>query len=335
MSASSSGNATQENLVEIVALCQICRDETYDISNPYVKNMCKDQTHSGFHKDCIEAYVSSKVNQGFPGSCPAIYCPCIHDDKIRRLLIYNRWKDLVPPSVSSTYNRNAESLLGFLCGQCHTLRSVLVPFTADDYAKSLEYFQTTYRDIFEVALLVEDVNDYSSGEINAVVFYIKFTSNYFPQLSTMDDKDAWKIMKNLLALIEDPERRACLQLRHLFLRPRFYTPCCSKEHCFRCRTKDFHNGKTCEENINSLDSSIVPCPSCGVCLTKGDGCNSVTCLCGRKFSWNEERETITRITAFQQEFPRIRRMHVRKYYVALYKGMKIMQLRGERVTESM
>jgi hypothetical protein len=30
---------------------------------------------------------------------------------------------------------------------------------------------------------------------------------------------------------------------------------------------------------------VVPCPSCGLQLVKGDGCNSITCLCGESFNW--------------------------------------------------
>ena len=33
---------------------------------------------------------------------------------------------------------------------------------------------------------------------------------------------------------------------------------------------------------------IVPCPQCGVQLTKGDGCASVNCVCGKSFNWDQE-----------------------------------------------
>jgi len=107
----------------------------------------------------------------------------------------------------------------------------------------------------------------------------------------------------VLKLLPDPERRANLHLRYLRDRPRMKTACCSREHCFRCQTKDFHEGKSCMESTETLDHSIVPCPSCGLRLTKGDGCNSFTCPCGKQFSWSAEKENADRCQQFYSSFP--------------------------------
>ena len=81
------------------------------------------------------------------------------------------------------------------------------------------------------------------------------------------------------------------------------TACCSREHCFKCRIKDFHDGKSCMENTESLDHSVVSCPSCGISLTKGDGCNTITCVCGKQFSWSTEKENTERCQQFLTAFP--------------------------------
>jgi hypothetical protein len=54
----------------------------------------------------------------------------------------------------------------------------------------------------------------------------------------------------------------------------------------------FHKGVTCEQfcermSTQSVHQMLVFCPSCGVPLTKGDGCNYVTCVCGHTFEWRE------------------------------------------------
>lgn len=37
---------------------------------------------------------------------------------------------------------------------------------------------------------------------------------------------------------------------------------------------------------------MVPCPQCGLQLTKGDGCSSVNCVCGKSFDWNVELKKV-------------------------------------------
>lgn len=101
----------------------------------------------------------------------------------------------------------------------------------------------------------------------------------------------------------DPERRANFHLRYLRDRPRIKTACCSREHCFKCRIKDFHEGKTCMESTEALDHSVVACPFCGISLTKGDGCNTITCVCGKQFSWSAEKENMERCQQFLDAFP--------------------------------
>ncbi|KAJ1414131.1 hypothetical protein B484DRAFT_308088, partial [Ochromonadaceae sp. CCMP2298] len=65
---------------------------------------------------------------------------------------------------------------------------------------------------------------------------------------------------------------------------------CNREHCFRCKVKDFHEGRSCTDITSGMDHSVVSCPTCGITLAKGDGCNTVTCVCGKQFSWTAEKE---------------------------------------------
>jgi hypothetical protein len=48
---------------------------------------------------------------------------------------------------------------------------------------------------------------------------------------------------------------------------------------------------SCEEyqasQVNHVEN-VLPCPQCGLQLTKGDGCSNVNCVCGKNFGWNDE-----------------------------------------------
>lgn len=102
----------------------------------------------------------------------------------------------------------------------------------------------------------------------------------------------------------DPERRSTLHLRFLRDHPRVFTPCCRREHCFKCKTKEWHNGKSCEENTSQLAGAgdIIDCPSCNIYLTKADGCNTVSCVCGKQFSWNVEKDICEKVLAFERKY---------------------------------
>lgn len=94
-----------------------------------------------------------------------------------------------------------------------------------------------------------------------------------------------EIMPELLEVTPDQERRSSLHLRYCILYPFVSSLCCKAAHCFKCKTKGVHEGKTCEENQAALPTEIRGCPQCNTPLVKGDGCNSIRCVCGHSFTW--------------------------------------------------
>ena len=88
----------------------------------------------------------------------------------------------------------------------------------------------------------------------------------------------------------DWERESVLHAAYLRRFPDCYSVCCKRRHCFRCHIREFHQGLTCEQYQLSQAKveDVVPCPGCGLQLTKGDGCSSVKCVCGKAFNWAEE-----------------------------------------------
>jgi hypothetical protein len=94
------------------------------------------------------------------------------------------------------------------------------------------------------------------------------------------------LVMHLIRAVLDTERRATLMLRLCNMFPFVKSLCCAKYHCFRCKTNGKHPGISCENNVNRPEMrDIRMCPTCNIYISKGDGCSSITCICGSNFSW--------------------------------------------------
>jgi len=76
----------------------------------------------------------------------------------------------------------------------------------------------------------------------------------------------------------------------------FYCTKCSKAFCVQCK-EEWHDGKTCEENKTDdvLEKQFFEyvgtkgcqkCPSCLYYIEKNEGCNHMTCRCGKEFCYS-------------------------------------------------
>ena len=268
-------------------ICCICLETT----DTFI-HVCNEIPTKMTCKDCLLQYIEQKLSSAFPGTCPALTCPC-HS---KRLMEFQKLIEILPYDHIQRYSQLANTLLIFLCGACHNSKSMAIEYNP---ANVQEAEMKVFDKILEVAKAKEidfeahkiqflgHFNEYCSGIITVESFF-DICRDYFHELCNGTESDAMQTLSNLLRLIQNPERRNLLHLRFLNERPRFYTPCCSRLHCFRCKTKDFHDDKTCEENTLTLDSSIIACPNCNIHLAKADGCNSVSCVCGVQFSWSNE-----------------------------------------------
>ena len=272
---------------------------------------CPEESCKATHHECMVQYLTNRIETAFLGSCPIIYCPTCDRSggKKRRILPYGSWSSIVSSNVVQKFTQLGDSLLGFLCGGCHVLKSLNLPFSLEHFRAAEESLRKildvgTEHSEFTFESLKSHVNDFQMGQISVEEFYKLLHSNYLQStIGLGSDQEAWTSFSSVLRLIRDPERRANLHLRHLRERPRIYTPCCHREHCFRCKTRDYHEGKSCEENSTNLDHSLITCPSCAIFIAKGDGCNTVTCVCGKQFSWSAEKENMQRATDFLQRYP--------------------------------
>lgn len=115
-------------------------------------------------------------------------------------------------------------------------------------------------------------------------------------LADTDRQNLGKAVAVAIKAINDHERRANLQSTYLNTFSSFWTPCCNSKHCYRCRVSGFHDRRSCSSVRSAANVSrnrqgpdvVLNCPSCNLQLVKGDGCDSVTCLCGHHLSWNTE-----------------------------------------------
>lgn len=243
--------------------------------------------------ECFLNYFQKKIDDAPHGSCPPLMCPVCPKQPFPH--------DLLCSSLVNQYNSLAQSTLSLQCSSCHTRRTLMVePVPLDSSLANLRNFIHPDQ-TFESFL--EDLHSFDLGHTPVNSFYGLVLDQYFPSVSHSADKDSWEIFKIILSLVPNPERRANLHLRYLRARPRAYLTCCKQEQCYRCKTRDTHEGKTCDEIESLHDNGFVRCSRCFVYLVKGDGCDSVTCVCGNQFSWSTEREKFESSRGFQEYFP--------------------------------
>ncbi|OQR96598.1 hypothetical protein ACHHYP_14621 [Achlya hypogyna] len=93
------------------------------------------------------------------------------------------------------------------------------------------------------------------------------------------------VFEHLLQRLEDVERQGTLFLRLARRQPFLRTRCCNAAVCFNCQVSGHHAGQPCATGALGSVHGIADCPTCGVQLVKGDGCDSVNCFCGAAFGW--------------------------------------------------
>jgi hypothetical protein len=97
------------------------------------------------------------------------------------------------------------------------------------------------------------------------------------------------LMLTTFSEIADIRQRAHLQLRYVVKFPSVKTQCCGTPHCFQCKTAGRHSeGTSCRDEEDGLDATIKQCPACQISIVKGDGCNTIQCVCGEEFSWDSD-----------------------------------------------
>ena len=196
------------------------------------------------------------------------------------------------------YNDLASSVGTMQCASCDCRNSIHIEPSESDISNSKLQLSNSLQNV-QCA-----INSFDCGEIGVELFFERVSTVLFPHLSTLSDAEAWKlVILNILRLVVNPERRVNFQLRYLRNRPRVWSPCHDREQCFRCKTKNYHEGKTCAQVCDQYTNDVLSCPQCGVFLVKGDGCDSVRCVCGKNFSFNNLMKAQRNARQFAEDFP--------------------------------
>jgi hypothetical protein len=245
--------------------------------------------------ECFLNYFKTKIEDASHGTCPPLICPVCPKQPFPFELLHT--------SLVAKYNSLAQSLLSLQCGSCHIRRTVLIEPVPSD-SPIISNLRNFIHPDYSFDTFLQDVHSFHLGHLPVNSFYDLIVNQYFPTVAhSSSDKDSWDIFKVILSMVSNPERRGNLHLRYLRARPRAYLTCCNREQCYRCKTRDTHDGKTCDEMESLHDNGFVRCSRCFVYLVKGDGCDSVTCVCGNQFSWSTEREKFESAREFQEYFP--------------------------------
>lgn len=262
-----------------IGLCSICFDEDVPLVNP-----CVDKSHASACLECYRGYVGSLINDAYVGSCPILSCPLclsvpnINDaSKMRsKILPSAEVFNLFPSNAEkSKYNSMVDDLTSFQCSGCHCRRSLQVSWDREAWPKLLAHLQDPLNEADDLQYALSAVSD---GRISIEECYEKIYSDLFPVMKTNQNEAlVEEIIRLTLQSVTEPERRANLQLRYFRDRPFIVTTCCQKKHCFKCKSRNWHEGTSCAENSNTFFcGTVLPCPSCGIQLTKGDGCDHIT-----------------------------------------------------------
>jgi hypothetical protein len=272
--------------------------------------LCYDKSHV-LCKECAVHYINNIIDTSIRGTCPRIYCPFeSHGDdpnnKKKIILRYESWAHIEKLSnkTKDKYTSLASSLVELLCGGCHkhkTLDQGYQP-NAIKLKKLIENDKEENKDKPIFKQFMNDALDYSYGKIDQNDFYTKIISIYLGKLSSeKDDDNAWNMFKLVLKNIQNPERRTTLHLRYIKDRPKIRTNCCPVfSHCFKCKIKNFHEGKLCPPQE---EEDVADCPNCKISVSKGDGCNTLTCFCGKQFSWDSALASAKKCREFFQKYP--------------------------------
>ena len=175
--------------------------------------------------------------------------------KKRKLLLFEEWKILVPNSIQVKYTSLAQSILAFLCGGCHSLKSLDVGY---DRTAAFNYFVTYYQEhsgdsesststipppppsatntttsetpipppppadaARKQDLLTEDIRRFCGGEMTVDELFTKIFSFYVPQLVSIADQPAWDIFINVIL--------------NIFSSPSYHMPLTDRTNVFHFR----------------------------------------------------------------------------------------------------
>ncbi|KAF0693810.1 hypothetical protein As57867_015202, partial [Aphanomyces stellatus] len=218
---------------------------------------------------CLTQCIRTRIQSIPAGILTKLDCPiCIRPVNLMR------WKMRCPASVRSevdTFALHIQHACDVLCPNCHCTSNVLPKHSTTVDPIKLMPSLAKY-----IPALRQLCQEYCRHRVS-VQDLCAFVQTTFPRHFDL-------LCRRMLSLIHDVERRATLFLRIARAQPFIKSACCQADLCFNCKTCGHHNGTPCSVLDNSTEA-MGSCPNCNLTLVKGDGCDWITCFCGRGFYW--------------------------------------------------
>ncbi|CAK4910486.1 unnamed protein product [Aphanomyces euteiches] len=249
--------------------CQICFDRFVQVK--IATRICGRSCRAAVCRGCLNEYIRVQTDSLPMGVLAKLKCPiCIRPVNLLR------WKARCP-SLAHQVDAFAERVgasCSILCPSCHSSCNLL-----PQAAPQTDTITMKTSLVENIPLLRQRCREFCQHEAT-LDDLCRFVQDTFP-----DDYDG--LMKRVVPLIHDTERRATLFLRLTRDRPFVQTSCCSADICFVCQTSGHHEGMPCKDRLPEVDD-VAACPACKLTLAKGDGCDLVTCFCGFSFYWTHQ-----------------------------------------------
>ena len=199
-SLSLSTNSSDNNL-----FCSVCFDSSLQSNNSLLSICFK--TNKLICLDCFNGYCNSLIQGIFPGTCPTLICPFC---KLNNCLISNNDYNLLSETFKLNYLTLAKSILSIQCGSCHKRSSLFIEQSFNDTINSFFISKLGEESFNSLKLLLKN---YELGLIPINEAFDLLCSNFFHEFTLTNDNSPWGTMKNVLSLIDNPERRANIHLR--------------------------------------------------------------------------------------------------------------------------
>ncbi|KAF0700959.1 Aste57867_8529 [Aphanomyces stellatus] len=244
--------------------CDVCFDPIpmWD----QVRFLCTDKCPAVLCHDCAANYFTHCASEIIPGLVVKINCPvCVRPMPLARWApLHNEAAEYVETSTykaSEVRCPNCDQSTAFLSSYHESPDPLMLVPTLK---QKLPWLRRLTRKFCRYKIAASALHQY--------IF------------ATFGDK-APAVASHVLALLDDPERHTSFGLLHLQHMRNVRTPCCDQEICFACKSTG-HDGD-CDVLHQEFFNHVITCPQCGIALVRGDGCDSMKCVCDAYFTWTE------------------------------------------------
>ncbi|RHZ01608.1 hypothetical protein DYB37_009579 [Aphanomyces astaci] len=237
--------------------CQIC----LEASDTVVLALCGPTCPAIVCSTCIQDYLEVQRKSLPAGVLSTVACPiCLIP------VAFERWRSVSSTEACIHTVDNIQLQLAascdVLCPSCHTINNVLPPCK----------YQSGYDDGLRL------------DQREALAQFCRYELTISELWPSIQSAPHDQLLQYISHRVQDVERRASLFLRMMRSHPFITSTCCNARLCFTCKTREHHDGVSCEATMMLND--MGQCPNCQITLVKGDGCDYVYCFCKFGFSWS-------------------------------------------------